>query len=134
MSSRQTMHDLPNMKKLRGRSAIEAAHAGMSGEDEPRLESAISTLYGVPHDEAAEIHTNYHVDRIFMSLYMRALANGMKKEAILERFQHLDFLECARQVTKGKMGEAAAVDVLFRNLAQIETRGKADDRYMSFYG
>jgi hypothetical protein len=69
-----------------------------------------------------------------MSLYMRALANGMKKEAILERFQHLDFLECARQVTKGKMAEAAAVDVLFRNLAQIETRGKADDRYMSFYG
>lgn len=69
------MQELPNMKKLRGRSAIEAAHAGMSGENEPRLESGISTLYGVPHDEAAEIHTNYHVDRIFLSLYTRVTAN-----------------------------------------------------------
>lgn len=58
----------------------------------------------------------------------------MKREAILERFQHLNFLEVARQVAKGKMAETAAVDVLFRNLSQIENRGKADDRYINFYG
>jgi hypothetical protein len=38
------MQELPNMKKLRGRNAIEAAHAGMSGEDEARLESAQITM------------------------------------------------------------------------------------------
>jgi hypothetical protein len=50
-------------KKLRGRSAIEAAHEGVTGEDEIRLESTISTLYGVDREEALEIHTNYHLDR-----------------------------------------------------------------------
>ncbi|HEY8139597.1 MAG TPA: hypothetical protein VIE86_00775 [Nitrososphaera sp.] len=106
----------------------------MSGEDEARLESTISGLYGVSHDEAVEIHTNYHVDRIFLSLYTRALANGMKKEAILQRFQELDFLGIAQQVTQGKIAEPAAVEVLFRSLAKLETRGKVEDRYLSFYG
>jgi hypothetical protein len=128
------VQELPNIKKLRGRNAIEAAHAGMSGEDEARIESAISRLYGVSHDEAAEIHTNYHVDRIFLSLYTRALANGMKKEAILKRFQELDFLGVSQQVTQGKIAEAAAVEVLFRSLARLETTGKVEDRYLSFYG
>jgi alkanesulfonate monooxygenase SsuD/methylene tetrahydromethanopterin reductase-like flavin-dependent oxidoreductase (luciferase family) len=128
------MQELPHMKKLRGRNAIEAAHAGMSGEDEVRLESAISTIYGVSHDEAAEIHTNYHVDRIFLSLSTRALANGMKREAILQRFQELDFVGMALQVAQGKIAEPAAVEVLFRSLARLETSGKVEDRYLSFYG
>jgi hypothetical protein len=38
-------------------------------------------------------------------------------------------------MAKGKRVEAAAVDVLFRGLSAIESRGKAaDDRYSNFYG
>ena len=122
-------------RKLRGRSAIEAAHAGLSGQDETRLDATISMLYGVGSDEAAEIHTNYHVERIFLALEKRARENGMKREALAERMQCLDIVGVASQVAKGKLAEAAAVDVLFRGLSTIESRGKAaDDRYSNFYG
>ena len=57
------MQNKTSDRKLRGRSAIEAAHAGLSGQDETRLDATISMLYGVGSDEAAEIHTNYHVER-----------------------------------------------------------------------
>jgi hypothetical protein len=122
-------------RKLRGRSAIEAAHAGVSGHDETRLDATISMLYGVGSDEAAEIHTNYHVERIFLALEKRARENGMKREVLAERMQYLDIVGVASQVAKGKLAEAAAVDVLFRGLSAIESRGKAaDDRYSNFYG
>jgi hypothetical protein len=37
-------------------------------------------------------------------------------------------------VAKGKLTETAAVDALFRGLSTIESNGKADDRYVNFYG
>ena len=123
-----------DLKKLRGKSAIEAAHEGISGEDEIRLDSAISVLYGVDTDEALEIHTNYHIDRIFATLVRRAEENGMKKTEIAKRLAGLNFNWVADQVSKGKLAEAAAVDQLFRQLSQIESRGKSDDRYIQFYG
>jgi hypothetical protein len=119
--------------KLRGRSAIEAAHAGVTGEDEARLDAAISSLYGVDNQEATEIHTNYHVDKILASLAKRAGENGMKRQTLADRVQHLDIPGAAYQVTKGKLTEAAAVDVLFRGLSTIESNGKADDRF-TIYG
>jgi hypothetical protein len=117
--------------KLRGRSAIESAHAGVAGEDEARLDSTISRLYGVESDEAAEIHTNYHIDKILASLARRAGENGMKRETLAQRVQNLDISGAARQVAKGKLTEAAAVDALFRGLSTIE--GGSDDRF-SIYG
>ena len=121
------------MKRLRGKSAIDVAHEGLNGEDEGRLDSAISALYGVDNDEALEIHTNYHVDRIFSSLVRRARENGMKKSAIAKRLPVLDFAGVASQVALGKLAEAAAVDLLFRQLAALESPGKSDDRYFQFY-
>ena len=56
-------------KKPRGRSAIEAAHGNVTSEDESRLDLMISDLYEVDSDEAAEIHLNYHVDRMFADHY-----------------------------------------------------------------
>lgn len=123
-----------NFKRLRGKSAIEAAHEGVNGEDEGRLDSAISTLYGVDNDEALEIHTNYHVDRIFAALVRRAKENGMKNGVIAKRLAGLDFARAAGQVALGKLAEAAAVELLFRQLAALETRGQNDDRYFQFYG
>jgi hypothetical protein len=129
------MENKTSDRKLRGRSAIEAAHAGVSGHDETRLDATISMLYGVGSDEAAEIHTNYHVERIFLALEKRARENGMKREALAERMQYLDIVGVASHVAKGNLAEAAAVDVLFRGLSTIESRGKAaDDRYSNFYG
>jgi len=37
-------------------------------------------------------------------------------------------------VARGKLTETAAVDALFRGLSMIENDGKADDRYVNFYG
>jgi hypothetical protein len=125
--------DKQDSNKLRGRSAIEAAHAGLTGEDEARLDATISQLYGVESDEAAEIHANYHIDKILASLAKRAGENGMKRQALAERVHHLDISNTAHQVAKGKLTEAAAVDALFRDLFVIESGGKADDRF-SIYG
>jgi hypothetical protein len=126
------MHE-QDSSKLRGRSAIEAAHAGVVGEDEARLDAAISRLYGVESDEAAEIHTNYHIDKILASLAKRARENGMKRETLAKRVGNLDISGAARQVAKGKLTEAAAVDALFRGLATMESNGMVDDRF-SIYG
>lgn len=115
--------------KLKGRSAIEAAHVGVTGEDEARLDATISQLYGVESEEAAEIHTNYHVDKILASLAKRAGENGMKREILVERIRHLEISSTAYQVAKGKLTEAAAVDALFRGLTIIESKGKAEDRF-----
>lgn len=119
--------------KLRGRSAIEAAHAGVFGEDEARVDTTISRLYGVESDEAAEIHANYHIDKIFASLAKRARENGMKRETLAERVQNLDISGAAHQVARGKLTETAAVDALFRGLSTIESNGETDDRF-SIYG
>jgi hypothetical protein len=119
--------------RLKGRSAIDAAHAGVVGEDEARLDATISRLYGVESDEAAEIHANYHIDKILASLARRAGENGMKRETLTKRVKNLDISGAARQVAKGKLTEAAAVDAFFRGLATIESNGKADDRF-SIYG
>ena len=127
------MHDNIDARKLRGKPAIEAAHAGVTGEDEARLDLTISSLYGVESDDAADIHASYHVERIFLSLERRARENGMKLETLMQRGQRLDVSGAARQVAKGKMTEAAAVDALFRGLSTIENPQK-DDRYINFYG
>lgn len=123
-----------DLRRLRGKSAIDAAHEGISGEDEVRLDSAISTLYGVDGDEALEIHANYHIDRIFAQLIQRARQNGMKKNAIAKRLAGLDFNTIGSQVAVGKLAEAAAVELLFRQLANAESRTRPDDRYIQFYG
>jgi hypothetical protein len=121
-------------KKLRGRSAIKAAHDGITGEDEARLDSIISNLYKVNIDEAEEIHFNYHVDRILNSLLRRGSEKGIKSNIIAERLQRLDISAAAYEVAKGKLIEAAAIDALFRAIASVEYNTDKRDRYVSFYG
>lgn len=120
--------------KLRGRSAIEAVHIGVTGEDEARLDATISRLYDVEGDEAAEIHANYHIHKILALLARRVRENGMKRQTFAERLEHLDVSGTAHQVARGKLTEMAAVEALFRGLSMIENDGKADDRYVNFYG
>ena len=127
------MQDNIDSRKLRGKPAIQAAHVGVTGEDEARVDLTISSLYGVDSDEAADIHASYHVGRIFASLEQRARENGMKAQTLIERLQYLDVSGSAREVARGKVTEAAAVDSLFRGLSMIENPQR-DDRYINFYG
>jgi hypothetical protein len=120
-------------KKPRGRSAIQAAHGGVTSEDEARLDLMISDLYGVDGDEAAEIHLNYHVDRMLATLARRCSENGITGEMIAGRLRYLDVSGAAYQVAKGKLSEAAAIDALFRALRVMQSQDN-DDRYINFYG
>ena len=120
--------------RQRGKSAIDAAHADASREDEARIGAKISEIYSVDSEEATEIHANYHAERIFGGLERRARENGMTSEALAEKAQHLGIHEAAYQVATGQLAEAAAVDILFRNLYIIESRGDDNDRYVNFYG
>ena len=119
-------------KKPRGRSAIQAAHRGVTSEDEARLDLMISDLYGVDNDEAAEIHLNYHVDRMLAALAGRCAERGIRIDTIAEWLRYLDVSGAANQVAKGRLSEAAAIDTLFRSLRAIENQDR-DDRYINFY-
>ena len=121
-----------NKKKIRGKAAIEEAHRGLIGEDEGRIDSMISNLYGVENDEAADIHASYHIERILLLLESRARDKGMNKEAFVRKVQNLDVSGVANQVAKGKITEAAVVDALFRGLLNIESTMR-EDRYINFY-
>ncbi len=122
-----------NAKKPRGRSAIQAAHGGVTSEDEARLDLMISDLYGVDGDEAAEIHLNYHLDRLVAALIRRCVEKGIRTDTIADRIRYVNVSGSADQVAKGKLSEAAAIDALFRSLRAMENQGK-DDRYINFYG
>ncbi|MDF2726615.1 MAG: hypothetical protein K0S84_158 [Nitrososphaera sp.] len=119
-------------KKSRGRSAIQAAHGGVTSEDEARLDIVISDLYGVDNDEAAEIHLNYHADRLLAALARRCTERGIRSDAIGGPLGYVDVSGAANQVAKGRLSEAAAIDALFRSLLATENQGR-DDRYISFY-
>jgi hypothetical protein len=120
-------------KKPRGRSAIQAAHGGVTSEDEARLDLMISDLYGVDSEEAAEIHLNYHADRMLAALARRCAERGIRRDVIADRLRYLDVSGAANQVAKGRLSEAAAIDALFRSLRGTGKQDK-DDRYISFYG
>lgn len=122
------MHE-PDVKKPRGRSAIQAAHGGVTSEDEARLDLLISDLYGVDGDEAAEIH----LDRLIAGLTKRCEEKGIRTDTMRERIRYLNVSGCADQVAKGKLSEAAAINALFRSLRVIENQSK-EDRYINFYG
>ena len=120
-------------KRPRGRSAIQAAHGGATGEDETKLDLMISDLYGVDSDEAAEIHLNYHIDRMLAALARRCAERGIGSDAIADRLRYLDLSGAANQVAKGRLSEPAAIDALFRALRAADNQD-SDDRYISFYG
>jgi hypothetical protein len=118
----------------RGRSAIEAAHAGLAKEDESRFDAKISQIYGVDIKEAEEIHADYHEHRLLALLEKRALEYGMTREAFYQKEDKLDWKGISLQVSKGWLAEAAAVDIMFKSLYAMESKGRSNDRYVNFYG
>lgn len=120
--------------RQRGKSAIDTVHIDVLREDEAKIGAKISEMYSVDSEEAIEIHANYHAQRILASLEKRAKQNGMTKKALEEKMEHLGIQEAAYQVATGQLAEAAAGDILFRNLYIIESKGGDNDRYVNFYG
>lgn len=120
--------------RQRGKSAIDAVHSDVSKEDEAKIGAKISEIYRVDSEEAIEIHANYHAERILAGLERRARQNGMAKAALEQKMEDLAIQEAAYQVATGQLAEAAAVDILFRNLYILETKGADNDRYVNFYG
>ena len=118
----------------RGKSAIDAAHTGLAKEDESRFDAKISEIYGVDSKEAEEIHANYHEHRLIALLEKRAQEYGMAKEALHQKSEQLDWANISLQVSKGWLAEAAAVDIMFKNLYAMESNGRSNDRYVNFYG
>ncbi|NWG37235.1 hypothetical protein [Nitrososphaera sp.] len=120
--------------RQRGKSAIDAVHTDVSKEDEAKIGAKISEIYRVDSEEATEIHANYHAQRILAGLERRARQNGMTKKALEEKMEHLAVQEAAYQVATGQLAEPAAIDILFRNLYIMESKGGDNDRYVNFYG
>ena len=119
----------------RGRIALDLEHENILGEDERRINTKICILYGVEAEEAKEIHTNYHSDRLYFLLRDRARKHGMTESTFLERLESLNFYHHAYCVSRGELMEMAAVDILYKELCNTNNgASNFDDRYVSFYG
>lgn len=119
----------------RGKNALDIEHQNILEEDERRIDIRICTIYGVNVEEAGEIHINYHLHRIFTLLKTRATKHGMTESIYVERIHDLNLHHFAMQVSKGRLNENAAVDILYKGLTSLEMgRNYLDDRYNTFYG
>jgi hypothetical protein len=132
----QNSNDEPNVEslKLRGRRAIDVEHKNKLKEDETRIDIKISDIYTVDLEEARDIHINYHSDRIFFLLMGRAKKNGMTDSMFVDRIKNMNIYECALSVAQGELIEMAAVDLLYKELCEKESKGSRQDRYINFYG
>jgi hypothetical protein len=124
--------------KLRGKSAIDILHKSILKEDEKRINVKISNIYGVDLDEAKEIHINYHLQRIFSLLLERAKKQGMTESLFVDKVRDLDVQEFAYQVSMGELIEMAAIDLLYKQLCEIQNNiisnnVRREDRYINFY-
>jgi len=124
--------------KLRGKSAINILHKSILKEDEKRVNVKISNIYGVDLDEAKEIHTNYHLQKIFSLLLERAKKQGMTESLFVDKVRDLDVQEFAYQVSMGELIEMAAIDLLYKQLCEIQNNMISnnvirEDRYINFY-
>ena len=124
--------------KLRGKSAINILHKSILKEDEKRVNVKISNIYGVDLDEAKEIHINYHLQRIFSLLLERAKKQGMIESLFVDKVGDLDVQEFAYQVSMGELIEMAAIDLLYKQLCEIQDNIISnnvirEDRYINFY-
>lgn len=124
-----------SVKKLKGKSAIHAAHVGISKDDEKRINRQILEIYkGINLDEAEDIHCNYHAERIISVLIELAAKHGMTKSVFDERIKQLNINELAYQVATGQLLEMAAVDLLYDKIRNFEGQNSKKDRYINFYG
>lgn len=131
---------IPTMSssKIRGKDAIDNVHSGISHDDEEIINFKISEIYSVSLEEANEIHVNYHSNRLALVLMDRAKKSGISEHDLLEQLVNLNLQEYAYNVSKGRLLERAAIDLLYKKLNLLQQiKGFEEDkhdRYINFYG
>src|ERR671930_2671772 len=134
--SNNSNHANPDCSPIRGKIAIDIWHKSASKDEEKRINIKISNTYGVGYEEAKEIHTNYHSNRIMSLLLDWAKKHGMTESMFGASQRHLDIQEFAYQVSMGELIEIAAVEVLYKHLcdnSNINRSQTTEDRYINFY-
>ena len=114
-------------QKLRGKNAIYDIHRELSHSDENTVNFKISEIYSVSLEEADEIHTNYHLDRIILAIKERAEKSDLTEADVVDRLDNIDIQHYANEVSKGFLLERAAIDSLFNQILPSE-------RNLNFYG
>jgi hypothetical protein len=134
--SNNSKHINADRSEPRGRIALDVWHKSISKDDEKRINIKISNTYGVGYEEAKEIHTNYHSNRIMSLLLDWAKKHGMTESMFGASQRHLDIQEFAYQVSMGELIEIAAVEVLYKHLCHNSNTNSSqttEDRYINFY-
>ncbi|MFL6371020.1 MAG: hypothetical protein ACJ72F_09360, partial [Nitrososphaeraceae archaeon] len=111
-------------------------HRSISMDDEKRINIKISNIYKVDFEEAKEIHTNYHSNRIMSLLLDWAKKHGMTESIFAAKQRDLDVQELAYQVSMGELIEIAAVELLYKQLCDTTKTNSSqttEDRYINFY-
>jgi hypothetical protein len=134
--SNNSNHTNPDGLKPRGRVALDIWHTNISRDDEKRINFKISNIYKVDLEEAKEIHSNYHSNRILSLLLDWAKKHGMTESTFATGQRDLDIHELAYQVSMGELIEIAAAELLYRQLCdifKIDNNRTTEDRYINFY-
>jgi hypothetical protein len=134
--SNNSNHANPEPSKLRGKIALDIWHRSISRDDEKWINTKISNIYKVALEEAKDIHTNYHSNRIMSLLLDWAKKHGMTESIFEAKQRELDVQEFAYQVSMGELIEMAAVELLYKHLCdttKINSGQTIEDRYINFY-
>jgi hypothetical protein len=121
---------------IRGKIALDIWHKSVLKDDERRINIKISNTYKVDTEEAKEIHTNYHSNRIMSLLLDWAKKHGMTESMFAANHRHLDLQEVSYQVSMGELIEIAAVEMLYKQLCDDSNTNSSqttEDRYINFY-
>jgi hypothetical protein len=129
-------HTDSERSKPRGRVALDIWHRSISRDDEKRINFKISDIYKVDLEEAKEIHSNYHSNRILSFLLDWAKKHGMTESTFVTIQRDLDIHDLAHQVSMGELIEIAAAEVLYKQLCgnfKMDKNHTTEDRYINFY-
>jgi hypothetical protein len=129
-------HTNSDRSKPRGRVALDIWHKSISRDDEKRINFKISNTYKVDLEEAKEIHSNYHSNRIMSLLLDWAKKHGMTESTFATCQLDVDVHELAYQVSMGELIEIAAAELLYKQLCdnfKMNNNHTTEDRYINFY-
>jgi hypothetical protein len=129
-------HTNSDRSRPKGRVALDIWHRSISRDDEKRINFKISNTYKVDLEEAKEIHSNYHSNRILSLLLDWAKKHGMTESTFATCQLDVDVHELAYQVSMGELIEIAAAELLYKQLCdnfKMNNNHTTEDRYINFY-
>lgn len=115
--------------KSKGKLALDNLHKNLLKENEKTINLKISDIYGVDHDEANEIHVNYHTSKLLKTIEKTDILSEMK-DFIENAF---DIQTLSAKIASGEITESVCID-FFINAIKNKKETKIKDRYINFYG